>query len=129
MARKVFVGVLLATAALAGPARAYVDCALTLGQIVRDSANVVVLRVEQVSREKQVVVFSKVADLKRHSPDGLVKHLIACGHHPREPRLVLDWAEPGRLAISFGDGRVALVCLGGTAALGALGLLWYVLVR
>jgi HEAT repeat protein len=112
MVRKTFVGVLLATAALAGPARAYVDCALTLGQLVRDSAGVVVLRVEQVSREKQVIVFRKVADLKGRSPDGLVRHLVARGLHPREPRLVLDWAEPGRLAVAFSDGRAALTCVG-----------------
>lgn len=112
MLRKLFVGVLVTSVALAAPARAYVDCALTLGQLVRDSANIMVLQVEQVSREKQVVVFRKVADLKGHSPDSPVKHLVARGLHPREPRLVLDWAEPGRLAISFGDGRVSLVCLG-----------------
>ena len=31
---------------------------------------------------------------------------------PREPRFILDWAEPGKVAICFTQGNVSLLCLG-----------------
>jgi HEAT repeat protein len=103
---------LLALALPATPARAYVDAAPTLRTVIEESTNIVVLRVDKVSREKRVIIYTKVADLKGTQPDGPVKHLITDGFHPREPKLILDWAEPGRVAVCFHNGKVAQTCLG-----------------
>jgi hypothetical protein len=50
---------------------------------------------------------------------------LALSHSARPPRP----AGTPPLVLYMVAGGVALFCLGGTAALGALGLLWYVLVR
>src|SRR5262249_26094124 len=54
----------------------------------------------------------KVADLKGKDADDVVKHQLTDGYHPREARTVLDWAEPGRLAVCFSTGGGAVTCLG-----------------
>ena len=101
---------LLGTAA---PSRAYIDSSLTLGKLIADANNIVVLRVDKVSREKQVVVFTKVADLKGKDAPEVVKHKLTDGSHPRQARTVLDWAEPGAVAIWFRAGNVSETCIGG----------------
>jgi hypothetical protein len=45
-------------------ARAYIGAIPTLGKITSDSSQIVVLQVDKVSRERQVIIFKKVADLK-----------------------------------------------------------------
>jgi HEAT repeat protein len=96
------------------PAPAYIDHfgLYTLGFVVRESSDIAVLRVDKVNPEKNVVLFSKVADLKGRYPDGQTKHEIAAGFRPREPRLILSWAEPGRTAVLFSNGTTAQVCVG-----------------
>ena len=97
---------------LAGPIAAYIDTAPTLGRIIQESTSIVVLEVSQVSREKRVIVYRKVADLKGETPQNVFRHQITDGLHPREPKLVMDWAQPGRRAVCFISGPAALVCLG-----------------
>ncbi len=103
---------LLAFFLSAGAARAYVDGTPSLGKLMTDAAVISVLRVETVSHEKRVIIFKKMADLKGMSPSGEVKHKITDGFHPREPKLILDWAEPGKIAICFHDGKAAVICIG-----------------
>lgn len=102
----------LALGGWATPARAYIDVTPTLGRLVNDASNVVVLQVEKVSREKRVIIYKKVADLKGQHPGEEVKHQITDGFHPREPASILDWAEPGQVAITFHNGKVAETCIG-----------------
>jgi HEAT repeat protein len=94
------------------PAYAYVDGSPTLGSVIRDSSNIVVLEVTKVNAEKRVIVYKKVADLKGQHPTDEVRHAIGEGSHPREPRTVLDLAKPGAVAICFHNGKVAQTCLG-----------------
>jgi HEAT repeat protein len=98
------------------PARAYIAAMPTLGKVCTDASHIVVLEVERVSRDKQVVVFKKVADLKGKGSPGVAKHKLADGFHPRQARAILDWAEPGKIAVCFQMGRNSLTCIGG---------LWY----
>ncbi len=93
-------------------ARAYVDGTPSLGKLMTDATHIVVLRVETVSQEKRVIIFKKMTDLKGTSANGEVKHKITDGFHPREPKLILDWAEPGKIAIAFHDGKAAVICIG-----------------
>src|SRR5262245_24384643 len=83
------------------PAPAYIDHfgLYTLRFVLDNSSEVAVLRVDKVSREKGVVLFSKVADLKGNFREAETRHQISAGFRPREPRLILNWAEPGRTAI------------------------------
>ena len=49
---------------LARPAFGYIDYSPTLGQLIKDSTHIVVIRVDKVSQEKRAILFQKVADLK-----------------------------------------------------------------
>jgi HEAT repeat protein len=109
---KRFLLLLLFVGVGARPARAYIDTAPTLGRLIRESSSIVVLEVAQVSIEKRVVVYRKIADLKGQSDASSIKHQITDGLHPREPKLVMDLAQPGRRAVCFVSGPAALVCLG-----------------
>src|SRR5947209_12650769 len=84
----------------------------TLGRLTKEAVHIVVLRVDRVSLERRVIVFRKVADLKGNDPQVEVKHQLADGVHPGLPHAVLDWAEPGKLAVCFHDGKVCLTCIG-----------------
>jgi HEAT repeat protein len=95
------------------PASAYIAAMPTLGKIITDSRHIAVLEVDKVSREKQVVIFKKVADLKGKGSADVVKHKLTDGFHPRQARTILDWAEPGSIAVSFQNGeRTAVTCIG-----------------
>ena len=95
------------------PVYAYVDGSPTLGSVIRDSSNIVVLEVTRVNVEKRVIIYKKVADLKGKHPTEDVKHVITNGFHAREPKFIMDWAEPGKTAVCFQLGRTCLTCIGG----------------
>jgi HEAT repeat protein len=101
--------VVLATTA---PSRAYIDSTLTLGKLISVSNQIAVLQVDKVSREKRVIIFKKVADLKGQDTPEVVNHKLTDGTHPRQARTILDWAEPGAVAIWFRAGNVSQTCLG-----------------
>jgi HEAT repeat protein len=95
------------------PAAAYIAAMPTLGKVSTDAGTIVVLEVDKVSREKQVVLFKKVADLKGKGSPDVAKHKLTEGMHPRQARTILDWAEPGKIAVSFQTERSSLTCIGG----------------
>ena len=90
--------VLAAGGGLASPACGYIDYAPTLGQLIKDSTHIVVIRVDKVSQEKRAILFQKVADLKGKFDTEKIYHQITDGTHPREPHEIMDWAEPGQVA-------------------------------
>jgi HEAT repeat protein len=106
---------ILAVLLWAEPAPAYIDHfgLYTLRAVIDQSPDIAVVRVEKVSREKGVIIFSKLADLKGKVPAGESKQQISDGFRPREPRLILNWAEPGRTAVVFSNGATAQICVGG----------------
>jgi len=101
--------------ALLVPARrapAYVEAAYTLGKLMTESTNIVVVRVEQVDKEKNLIVYRKVRDLKGTHPGETVKHNIGKGgFHPREWQNVMAWAEVGKTAIFFHNGSASETCI------------------
>ena len=97
---------------LTAPAWGYVDISPTLGYLIKEADCIAVLRVEKIQVEKRVVLYEKIADLKGKFPQKISKHHLAGGFHPREPKMVIEWAEPGETAIAFISGRVAVVCIG-----------------
>lgn len=106
----IFTSVLLWSCA----ARAYVDHfqLYTLRAVIEQSSEIAVLRVEKVSRSKGVIVLSRVADLKGRFAAGSIHHHIAGGFRPREPQLILNWAEPGRIVVAFSNGKRCQICAG-----------------
>src|SRR6478609_1117753 len=114
---KLRLGLVLLLGSLTTPARAYVDNALTLGAVVKQSTHITVVRVDKVNRDKCAIIFKKVADLKGKEAAEEIKHQIPDhGFHHRTARTVLDWAEQaqesGRVAILFRNDKVTQVCLG-----------------
>jgi HEAT repeat protein len=96
---------------LPSPAWAYLGTLQSLGQVTQDAKNVVVLRVAKVNREKKVVIFTRVADLKGTHPTDEVKHELG-GDDAREVEAILNWAEPGNVAIFFHTEKAGLMCIG-----------------
>jgi hypothetical protein len=94
-------------------ARAYVEAPHSLGQVITLSTNVMVLRVEKVDREKNLVIYRKVRDLKGKHPTDVIKHNIARnGYNAREWQYPMDWAEVGKQAIFFHNGGASETCIG-----------------
>ncbi len=69
-------------------------------------------RLTRSNSKSDIILFKKVADLKGKFSQETVKHHLAGGFHPREPKMVLEWAEPGKNVIAFVTGKVAVVCIG-----------------
>jgi len=106
-----FFGLLLAVM-LAPSAHAYIEAAFTLGKIINDSSNVVVMRVEKVDREKNLIIYSKVSDLKgKHNGDTIKHNIGRGGFHPREWQNIMAWAEVGQTAVFFHNGGAGEVCI------------------
>jgi hypothetical protein len=111
MARNRF---LLLAALILSPsvARAYVEAPFTLGKVVQDSTNILVIQVQQVDKEKNLIVYRKVRDLKGTHPGDTIKHNIGRGgFHPREWQNIMAWAEVGRIAVFFHNGGASETCI------------------
>jgi len=106
----VSIGAAAVLAPLDGPqrAQAYVEAPHTLGMIVAQSTNIVLMKVEKVDREKNLIIYRKVRDLKGTHPTDVIKHNIAkAGFHPREWQYTMELAQPGSLAIFFHNGSAS----------------------
>jgi hypothetical protein len=90
-----------------------VEAPHSLGQVVSLSTNVVLLRVEQVDKEKNLIVYRKVRDLKGKHPTDVIRHNIGRGgFNPREWQYTMAWAEVGKTAVFFHNGGASETCLG-----------------
>jgi hypothetical protein len=95
------------------PARAYVEAPHSLGQVISLSSNIMVVRVEQVDKTKNVIVYRKVRDLKGKHPTDVIKHNIGRGgFNPREWQYPMEWAEVGKTAVFFHNGGASETCIG-----------------
>ncbi|MBV9124225.1 MAG: VCBS repeat-containing protein, partial [Planctomycetes bacterium] len=97
----------------AHPCQAYVEAPHTLGTVCTLSTNVMVLQVEKVDKEKNLIIYRKLRDLKGQHPTDVIKHNVGHnGFNPREWQYVIDWAEPGKKAIMFHNGGASETCIG-----------------
>jgi hypothetical protein len=95
------------------PAPAYVEAPHTLGSVIAQSTNVVVCVVEKVDKEKNLIIYRKVEDLKGKHPTDVIRHNIGRGgFHPREWQFPMEWAEVGKTAIFFHNGGAGEMCIG-----------------
>ena len=89
-------------------AEAYVELPYTLGRVILESTSISVLRVEKVDKEKNLILFRKVQDLKGTLAGETTKHNIGRGgFHEREWKAIMDWAEPGKTAVFFNNAEPA----------------------
>ncbi|MCI0458832.1 MAG: VCBS repeat-containing protein [Gemmataceae bacterium] len=106
------VGVVL-LGALADPGRAYVEERFTLPRVINESTHILVVQVEKVNKERKLIYYKKVADLKGKHPTDVIKHNLSVGgFNEKEKKLPIEWAEPGKLAIIFHNGGASETCIG-----------------
>src|SRR6202007_2677142 len=78
---------------------------MSLGAVVNQSTHVLLMRVEQVDRDKNLIIYRKIRDVKGKHPQEVIKHNIGRGGlRPNEWKPQMDWAEPGKLAVFFHNG-------------------------
>lgn len=94
------------------PVDAYVEVPYTLGRVVAESSNILAMRVEQVDRERNIIVYRKIEDLKGKHPTEIIRHTIGRGgFHPREWQITMEWAAPGKIAVFFHNGGASETCI------------------
>ena len=104
---------IIACVCVSQSAFAYVEIAYTLGRVIQESTSISVLRVEKVDKERNLILFRKVQDLKGTLAGETAKHNIGRGgFHEREWKAIMDWAEPGKVAIFFNNGGASETCIG-----------------
>ncbi|HJZ89564.1 MAG TPA: YdjY domain-containing protein [Gemmataceae bacterium] len=97
----------------AAPAPAYIEAPHTLGRCVHESTNVVLVELSRVNKEKNLLIFTKVADIKGKFPSQEIKHNIGQrGFHEREWKNVMAWAEVGKRAVFFCNADASETCIG-----------------
>ena len=90
MTTRRLIAVLTLAVALPAAARAYVEAPHSMGMICNLSTNIVVVQVEKVDKEKNLIIYRKVKDLKGVHPTDVIKHNIGRGgYNPREWQLSL----------------------------------------
>src|SRR5688500_5300896 len=86
-------------------ASAYIEAPYTLGRLVSESTNIVVMKVEKVDKERNLVIYRKVRDLKGTHPTDVIKHNIGkAGFHPREWQFSIEGAAVGNTAVFMHNG-------------------------
>jgi hypothetical protein len=108
-----FVLLALATVPVIPVAHAYIEAPHSLGQIVHESTNIVLVEVLRVNKEKNLVIYKKLKDLKGKEAAEEIKHNIGeRGFHPREWQTIKKWAEVGKKAVFFHNGGASETCTG-----------------
>src|SRR5947208_1015004 len=93
--------------------RAYVEERYTLPRVVNESTNIVLVKVERINKEKKLIIYKKVADIKGKHPTDLIKHNVGVGgFNLREQTLPMEWAAEGKLALFFHNGSASETCIG-----------------
>jgi hypothetical protein len=94
-----------AVLASARPAAAYVEVPITLADVIKQSTNIVQMQVIKVDREKNLIIYQKLQDVKGKHPQEQIKHNIGRGGlRPGEWEEIMKWAEVGKVATFFHNG-------------------------
>ena len=112
----VSVGVLAAFVLLLWPQRgqAFVEIPYSLGKLIADSTNIMVLQVDKVDKENNRIIYRKLEDLKGKHPTDIIRHNIGKAQlvSDREWKYTMAWAEVGKKAIFFHNGGASETCIG-----------------
>lgn len=86
-------------------ASAYVEVPITLADVIKQSTNIVQMQVTKVDREKNLIIFTKLQDIKGKHPQNEIKHNIGRGGlRAGEWEEIMKWAEVGKIATFFHNG-------------------------
>lgn len=105
----------LALLLAAAASQAYVEVPYSLGQVVNESTNIVLVEVVKVVKEndKNLIVYKKLKDLKGQHAGEQIKHNIGKnGFHAREWQNVMAWAAEGKKAVFFHNTGGSETCIG-----------------
>src|SRR5262245_65144331 len=96
-----------------GPALGYIEAPHSLGKCVGDSTNIVLMELTKVNKDKNLLIFKKVADIKGNHPGTEIKHNIGQkGFHEREWKNIMAWAEAGKRAVFMYNGDASETNIG-----------------
>lgn len=111
--RRVLLALCLALLVATSFSLAYVEIPYTLGRTVNESSHILLVEVSRVNKEKGLVIYKKLADLKgKHQGDEIKHNIGKRGFHPREWQTIMDWAEVGKRAVFFHNGGASETCIG-----------------
>lgn len=86
-------------------ASAYVEAPLSLGAMIAQSTNVVTMVVTKVDKQKNLIIYKKLQDVKGKHPQEEIKHNIGFGGlRPGEWQEIMNWADVGKQAVFFHNG-------------------------
>jgi hypothetical protein len=92
-------------------AGAYVEAPHSLGKIVASSTLIVLVRVKEIDREKNTIIYTTVRSI-RGTFEGEIKHQIGQrGFHAREWKNIMAWARVGKPALFFTNGGHGEMCI------------------
>ena len=84
---------------------------MTLADVINQSNMITILRVKSVDKSKKMIVYEKVEDIRGKFPTAQGRHMIAGQLREGEIKTVLDWAEPGKIAIFFAKDGACECCI------------------
>ncbi len=94
-------------------ASAYVEAPHSFGQLIALSTHIMLVRVEKVDKEKNLIIYRKIKDIKGTHSTTVINHNIGRGgFHPREWQYPMEWAEVGKTAVFFHNGGASETCIG-----------------
>jgi hypothetical protein len=96
---------------VAQPGRAHIQVSYSLARIISDSSNVLLMNIEKVDREKNLIIYRKIRDIKGTHPGEVIKHDIGKrGYSAVEWQNVMQSVEVGRKAVMFYGGGIGEIC-------------------
>ena len=98
-------------AVAASPSWAYIEAPMTLADVINQSAQITILRVTRMDKSKSLVVYERVEDIKGKFTTASARHVCAGQLREGETKAVLDWAEPGKIAIFFAKDGACEMCI------------------
>jgi hypothetical protein len=97
------------------PVAAYVEAPLSLGDVVQQSQVICLMQVAKVDRERNLIIYKKLQDIKGKHPADEIKHNIGRGGlRPGEWEEIMKWAEVGKQAVFFHNGGASETYIGVT---------------
>ncbi len=110
MMRRSFI--VFALLAIAAPARAYVEAPMSLGAVIAQSTAICLMQVIKVDKTQNLIIYQKVQDIKGKHNQEVIKHTIKQELKPGEIKEIMNWAEPGKMAVLFHNGQASETCTG-----------------
>jgi hypothetical protein len=92
---------------------AYVEAPYTLGRVCHESTNIIHLEVTQVNKEKGLIYYKKLTEIKGKEAQKEIKHNIGKrGYNAREWQTIMKWAAVGKRAMMFFNAGASETCIG-----------------